>query len=139
MQSPLIPLPILTNVLPIHHIPLNRLKRNPTLILLVAVNKPTPPLIRRRVQNGEISPAARRALADTHVPEERAHALAAVARRAVRRVDEPVGMEVVVFARGIAHELDGLDVVGGRVEALEGGGAGFDTADDGVVEGDGGG
>lgn len=137
MQRPLIPSPVRHQILPIHDIALNRPKRHARLILLVTVNEPAPPLVPRRIQDGKVGPAAGDVVG-LDVAEEGADAVAAQRRGRVRRLGEPVGVEVVALRDGVLDQLDGLQVRLGHVEALEGEGARLDAAHDGVA-GDGGG
>jgi len=46
-------------------------------------------------------------------------------------VCEPVGVEVIAFRDAVLYELDGFEVGGGDVVALEGEGAVLNAADDG--------
>lgn len=141
VQGPVVAEAIGPDVLPKDDVALDGTERDAAIAGLVAVDEAAPGgVVVGDVEDGKICAAAGGALADADVAEEGGGALAAEAGGAVGGVDEPVGVEVVVLAGGVADELDGLEVGAGQArEALEGEGAGLDAPDDGVVEGDGGG
>ena len=77
----------------------------------------------------KISPAPCSVVIDVDVSEKGTDSVAGAVK--VRWVCEPVGVEVIAFRDAVFYELDGFEVGGGDVVALEGEGAVLNAADDG--------
>lgn len=110
MQGPAIAHAAAHQILPVHDVALDGPKGHAGVVLGVAVHEGAPALIPRRIQHGEVGSAACN-VGDTDVAEEGTRAVSAErGRRVLRRVGEPVGVEVVVLAGAVLDELDGLEV-----------------------------
>jgi len=133
MKRRRIPTAILAQIHPEHRIPRHRSKRDAILPRLIAVHELAPALVARRIQDGEVRAAARD-VGRCDVDEERAQPVSAHGGGRLRRGREPVRVVVVGLAAAVLHELQGLEVRAGRVEALEVEGARLDAADGGIAE-----
>lgn len=102
MDGPMIPHPISIQILPVNRVPLHRAERNPLIPGLITVHHITPFLVPRRVDKGEMCPPAGGIVPHVDVGEETRETVAAVDGELVGWVvDEPVGVEAVVFAGGV--------------------------------------
>jgi hypothetical protein len=119
-------------ILPEHRIPRQRSKRDALLPRLITVHELAPALIARRIQDGEVRAAARD-IRHRDIDEKRAEAVAANGGGRLLCGFEPGGVMVVTLAASVLYELQGLEVRARDVEALEGEGARFDAAHDGVA------
>lgn len=119
------------HVYPKHCIALQRLESHTSIVFNVTVYKLAPLLISRCSEQWEIRSSPSNIIS-LDVCEERAHSVAAVGRRGVCRVREPICMEVVMFCDGILDELDWFEMRFWVFVALEQQGALLYASDDGI-------
>lgn len=114
-------------VFPVHKVSFHRTKRHAALPRLVAVDKRAPSIVVRCVKKREIGSSASD-VGHRNIPKERRQTVAAMVSFGVRRIGEPVRMEMIPLAFTVLDQLKWLQVIIGYAVALEGDGALLDAA-----------